>query len=165
MAKDAAINGITLSIKIPVTDFFTIYKRELLKKWQNRYDQKYMERGTNYYYLNPLITKSRWYDDNLISRPLYSTITRLQFNHGRFPDHLFKIGIIDNDLCACGQKGDINHIFFNCSLHNAETMTLINKLKDLGFQLPINLNYILHSKNVEAFRLLYNFLARCGILV
>ena len=152
-----------LSIKIPETDFFTIHKRKLLKKWQNQYDQKYRERGTNYYYLNPVITHSRWYDDFLVSRSFYSTITRLQLNHGRFPGHLFKIGILDNDLCTCGQKGDIDHIFFNCTLHIAESRNLISELQNMGFQLPMNLNYVLQSKNIEAFRLIHKFLSRCGL--
>lgn len=164
-AKEAAVNGILIPVKIPVTDIFAIYKKKLFMKWQNLYDQKYMERGTNYYYLNPLITKSRWYDDYPISRPFYSTITRLQFNHGRFPEHLFKIGIQDNNLCACGQKGDIDHIFFNCTLHSVESTILVNKLKIMGFQLPMNINYVLQSKKVEAFRLVYEFLSKCGIVI
>ncbi len=37
-----------------------------------------------------------------------STLLRIKSNHGRFPAHLAKLKIIDNDECSCG-LGDINH--------------------------------------------------------
>ena len=116
LAKSTIADGNTSLYKIQSSDLHVKYKKILYVKWQRRYENAYSDKSTNYFLLNPLISKPKWHKGLSISRHFYITITHLQFNHGRFPSHLHKIKIIESDLCECGDIGDINHLLFNCRL-------------------------------------------------
>lgn len=82
------------------------------------------------------------------------------FNHGRFPSHLKKINILENNLCVCGMEGDINHIFFGCPRYGDRSTLLLNRLKSIGFVFPLNVNAVLNSGIFEAYVMLYDFVKR-----
>ena len=73
------------------------------------------------------------------------------FNHGRFPSHLFKIGIFDNPKCIyCNLvEGTINHLIFNCPKFKKESTELLNYLFASGLTALFNIMNLLASKEQE----------------
>lgn len=165
MAKEATSKTNLDSTDIPAEDLAHIFKGNILKEWQNNYYKKYCTHPTNYYTINPKITKLKWYHGISICRPFYTFITRLHFGHCKTPSHLFKIKIKSNDLCDCGSPGTIDHIFFGCEKNKIQTERLVSKLQRINFQLPLNMNHILASKNIPAYKLLYEFSTECRITI
>lgn len=157
LAKDSINNYTREIMEIPYTDVVPIYKYKVRKKWEQIYESAYSNKVTNYFLIHPKLPIKHWHNKLHVPRNFFTTITRLKFNHARFPSHLCKINIRNDNLCACGQVGDINHIFFNCELHENHTKILVRKLLELNFYLPLNINNILESENFEAYKAIYNF--------
>ena len=58
--------------------------------------------------------------------------------------HLFKLNIIDNQLCTCGLCPENNyHFFFECRLYEVYRITMLNKLQALNLNKRIDLNFVL----------------------
>ena len=165
LAKEACTDYNKRLNEIPVSDFIPIFKKELMANWANIYSNAYKEKPTNYSLIHPSIPSHQWYHNVAVPRKMYTVITRLKFNHGRFPHHLHKIKIINSNLCSCGRVGDINHIFFECTLFSAKRKQLIEKLLRLKVQLPMNMNYILCSENLFVFHAIFEFVNSAGIVI
>lgn len=150
---------------VPYSDIMVSQRKNINMEWNVYYKNTYSEHPTNYFLLNPQITTKRWYDNYEIKRNTYITITRLHFNHGRFPAHLYKIGIKENDLCECGNPGDINHIFLGCPRYKHETNTFIHKLLDKNLSMPLNMNYILNFKTKDIYYVIMDFIKKCDIQI
>ena len=165
LAKESIINSTKAITEIPYSDLIPLYKIKARKEWEQIYENAYNETTTNYFLIHPKLPTKHWFHNLHISRQFYTTITRLKFNHGRFPSHLFKIKIRNDNLCTCGQVGDINHIVFNCVQNQDHCKVLMDNLIELGFQTPLNVNNILASENFDACTALYIFFKSTNILV
>nr|CAH7745962.1 unnamed protein product [Callosobruchus chinensis] len=78
-------------------------------------------------------------------------ISRLKTNHGNFPAHLAKIGLIESPICDEDQEyADLNHLFFMCTKNKNAIEVFMDKLKNIGYQYPLNINTLLASGRKDA---------------
>lgn len=145
-------------------DLINLFTFRIKEKWQNYYQEKYTNKTTNYFLLNPNIIYEKWYDNITVPRYMVILIIRLMLNHGRFPSHLHKIHVLESPNCQCGEFGSANHFFFGCSL-NEKTTELISNLNKEGLSLPLNMNYVLSKGNSKIFSILYKFIIDSNITI
>jgi hypothetical protein len=58
-------------------------------------------------------------------------ITRLRIGHGTYPEHFHILKTQENNQCDCGDPGTLDHIFFQCPLHEDATAQLIIALENI----------------------------------
>ena len=92
--------------------------------------------NTHYYNIHPTIPSIPWFNKCHLSRKIISSISRIKLNHGKFPAHLYKIGIREDPYCLRGAIGDINHFIFNCPLTEQKSKVLLDFLYDNDFMPP-----------------------------
>lgn len=167
LAKKACHDKNTFRITVPYTDYLNLLKRNEYRNWQQEYTGSYDRRPTNYFLLYPNIQKTRWYDNNNIKKKVISQILRLSFRHGRFPSHLYKIKIINNDKCLICQeeRGDIDHLVLGCKKQIRNTNKLIYDLHCMKLQSPLNVNYMLAQNKAEVNLRLYRYMLEANITI
>lgn len=165
LAKEAIFHFDEQYMKIPYTDLIPVIRQKYLREWNKVYQEAYRDRPTNYFHIYPTLPKRLWYRTvkEILPRKLYITVARLKFNHGIFPAHLAKIGITEDNRCVCGQEGSINHIFFGCELYAAQRQNLLQTLVKISLKLPLNMNCVLSTENVEVYKAIYDFVKATNI--
>lgn len=162
-AKQAINDGFPSESPIPFTDYLPQIKKDVLDTWDQQYKFTYMQRTTQYFLIHPSVHIKSYFFAN---RRFNSTISRLKFNHGCFPAHLHKIGVLPNKSCDCGYEiGDINHIFFNCSKFVPQRERLFSMLSKIGVFFPVNIVYLLHQNRMEIYKILYEFVKNCDLRI
>nr|CAH7715725.1 unnamed protein product [Callosobruchus chinensis] len=164
-AKEAVnLNNIT---EVPVfLDFFIEIKKTVRKRWDLIWSDFVSKSHNHYTLLHPSLPQNIPHIDNFYSNREYSTIiTRLKLNHGCFPAHLHRIGVIDSPFCSCDNNSiaDLNHIFFACRLHTIITDRFIYEMIQYGFQLPLNITTILFSFDRVVYNAIIKFLKTAKI--
>lgn len=94
-----------------------------------------------------------------------SIITRLKLNHGRFPAHLHKLGILQSPSCNCDNVsiGDTNHIFLECKKNKVAISNLYTYLRNNNFPFPLNISSLLACINKDTFDAIINFIKEASI--
>lgn len=158
IAKEACSEVITENALVPSSDFSYTLKQKQLRRWQNMFNNVFKDRPTNYYLIFPEIKKKRWYEHTYTRKQMLTQFIRLASNHGRFPAHLHRISLADSDVCnLCHERADTNHLFLGCPRRINQTSKLIEDLRNMELQLPLNMNYILAQENLEVFYRVYRF--------
>ena len=161
LAKQSIKNqGVTHPF-FPMTDFFHIYKKKQKQRWQTLWETYVANSSNHYTKIHPeLPTFLPHISSHKVSRFFSTTVTRLKLNHGRFPQHLNRIGILGSPLCSCDKESiaDLNHIIFNCKHNSQATTEFIKKLSSLNIDLPTNITVLLHYNNLHIFNTIVTFL-------
>jgi hypothetical protein len=180
-AKIAAEEGELLSIPIPFTDLYQILDKRQLTKWEEHWNQSWESIRVNTSLRGPHVTPwyrkvvaefpknpcKPWYCKQFFDREYITYITRLRIGHGNYPEHLHVLGIQDNNLCECGQQGTLNHIFFNCPIHEEATAQLNLAIDNLTLNIedPRSLTELLKINKKQIHDLLVQFLKHENILI
>ena len=86
--------------------------------------------------------RPKWFD--IGNRKLSIIHSKLRMECSSLNAHLFKLNIIDNQLCSCGLCPENNfHFFFECRLYEVYRITMLNKLQALNLNKRIDLNFVL----------------------
>ena len=158
------LDSVNREFLISVSDFFGGFRSSCLVEWQRRWDA--CPTGRWLYNIQSTVSDRPWFKDLLgHSRHFYSSISRLRLGFVVTPVHLFRIGRRDSDLCVCGVRGDLNHMFFGCSLFSVQIDLLYHKLLKLGFVLPLSIHYVLSRPSEVLFFTLFRFLCSCKLFL
>lgn len=157
IAKNTNVGTAKKDTTIVSSDFHPVIKKHLLQKWNQEWQKYGIKTNTYYYNIHPNIPMSQWYNNCHLSRKIISTISRIKMNHGKFPAHLFKIGVREDPYCPCGAIGDVNHFIFNCPLTELNSKIFLNFLYDNGFTPPIWLPHVLSLSNPNFMKKLSSF--------
>lgn len=85
-------------------------------------------------------------------------------NHGCFPSHLYKIGIIDSPLCPHDNEvADLDHVFFGCVGFSSNE--LVDGLIKVGVQFPTCIKVLLATGNDFVYDLLFNHITKNNISI
>ena len=57
----------------------------------------------------------------------------------------------------------MNHVLWQCKLHETERQILIKELKKLKLQLPLSVEMLLVSPHIEVFKCIVKFLKKCNL--
>lgn len=165
LAKEAA-QGKEAEIitEVPPGDLDRYFKKALKRKWQEAYSAKYDDKPTNYFVLHPNIGEKKWYQGSFIPRPLYTSITRMKLGHTRVPEHLYRLRLRQDDVCECGEVGDLNHVLLRCDL-GRKGCSLYVSLAKMGLSLPFDINGALGTDDRDVFDKIYQYVKENDIQI
>lgn len=163
LAKTASENSVIR--RAHVSEFWPSFKRIIWERWKREWRELMGNRTFSQYVYPRSLGNRPWFLDAELSRGNVVTINRLRSNHCSSPCHLYRIHVAQTDLCACGDRGDIPHIFFNCRVNLSNCLKFCSDLYEVKSikSYPINIYDLIFSENVLVYRLLYNFLVASGI--
>lgn len=163
LAKTASENSVIR--RAHVSEFWPSFKRIIWERWKREWRELMGNRTFSQYVYPRSLGNRPWFLDAELSRGNVVTINRLRSNHCSSPCHLHRIHVAQTDLCACGDRGGIPHIFFNCRVNLSNCLKFCSDLYEVESikSYPINIYDLIFSENVLVYRLLYNFLVASGI--
>jgi ribonuclease HI len=180
-AKKAAEQGINLPVPIPHTDLHPILARKQLKDWEDHWNNSWEYIRNNTSLRGPNITPwyrkvvpqfpkkpfTPWYKKQYFSREYITALTRLRTGHGTYPEHLHILKIQEDNQCECGSIGTLEHIFFQCPIHEDATAQLNIALDNLdqNIEYPRSLVQLLKLNSKDVNDLLVQFLRHENILI
>nr|CAH7716093.1 unnamed protein product [Callosobruchus chinensis] len=160
-AKKASISNIIMEYLPSQGDIVCSFKKAVRTEWQIAYADMSHKSNNHYFSIHPTLPnniphipyKSKYFS---------STISRLKLNHGRFPSHLYKLGIIESPFCTCNtdKVADLNHLFFDCSNHSNACKELLEELIRNNIHLPTNITCLLAANKEHIFDSLIKFLSQ-----
>ena len=150
-ADTLAVEGANLEIISPLkcnfTEFIPQIKVNIRQKWQTKWREICNIKGKFYKaHTNELPTK-KWFTKSHHSRRAIVTMNRLRSGHSSVKDHLYRIGMADSPLCACGQTQTALHVLFECTNYldacNELYIALSKKIPS-----PLNLISVLQNPTI-----------------
>ncbi|KAL7293856.1 hypothetical protein TKK_0012911 [Trichogramma kaykai] len=77
---------------------------------------------------------------------------------------LYRKNIIADKTCKCGHfEEELNHVLWSCELYQTQRRKLLEGLRTIGQQLPLNVESLIARPNIEARWLLCQFFWECGL--
>ena len=132
--------------KLHFSEFVKVIKGEAWNQWIRMYKNISRTKGAFYHNISEEPQKKPWfYEGSKANRKKSSMLCRMRTSHCLTPAHLNKIGIKDNDLCDCGQRGDLTHMIFGCNNRIRESQTLYESLIRIT-KGPVNIDSIWHTQ-------------------
>ncbi|XP_026471465.1 uncharacterized protein LOC113375733 [Ctenocephalides felis] len=115
IAKQAADNGEVIN-EVTLIDYINASKNNCMQLWQNEWDNTSSTIGNYYKNINPSVGNKIWqrlYKDE--RRHVLVELTRLRFNHGNFPAHMYRLKLAPSNICVCGEAvGTSQHLILEC---------------------------------------------------
>ncbi|GBN21981.1 hypothetical protein AVEN_81069-1 [Araneus ventricosus] len=128
----AATDSPSVSVELPVSSsrFKCKLRRIIIQAWQDHWDYSPNKGRFTHSIIPKVCLKTHFWGE----------MAELFTGHGKFPAHLFRFGIGDDDRCACGAAGDAKHYIVSCPL----TMNLRARLR---FD-PLDLSTVVRECNL-----------------
>lgn len=156
LAKLGATRGIIYKRDVAHSEYYTKFKNYALNSWQVDWDSS--DKGRWCHSILPIVNKKPWFKNLSAGRNLICTFSRLISNHYTCNSHLYRINIIDSNLCDCGETyQDIDHIVFYCKNYILPRKKLINNFKNLDTVVPVSVRDILGIRSLPMIKILYDF--------
>lgn len=163
IASNFARDLATSNYPIFVNDLKCMDKSQQIQIWQERWDSS--ENGRYLYSILPRINLVPWFHNTYLSRHVIVTINRLLCNHNNCAEHLFKLNLVESNLCSCGMPQTTNHLIFECSnVDIAARHKLFSSIRSSG-HLPINIIQVLKTFDTRIFNALHTFFKKCDIKI
>ncbi|KAL1446908.1 hypothetical protein WDU94_015649 [Cyamophila willieti] len=118
IAGKAIENGFNYDMKKSPDMKMAEIEEKIMKKYQQWYEVKSQVTGRQFNQLNLKVIEKYWFTGKM-DRRLITSIIRMRNKHGRYPVHLHRMGIIGNDQCECGEKGDLEHVILYCKMRKS----------------------------------------------
>lgn len=157
LASEAVFDGDKFPYKNFCPDLLALPKLHLHKQWGEDWEISSQTKGKYYKNIQPSIPPKPWFHILKLGKIATTCIIRMKLGHVCTPAHLSRLRIKDNDLCDCGaDKGDLNHIFFSCSLYDHSS--LYSSLVSHRIPLPTSIVTLLYLNNVDVYNILSIFI-------
>lgn len=147
------------TIRLPYTDHKAFFKRlaHMEDGWLLEEDGQV--KGVIYFSRIRPLTPKLWYKGLKLSREMFVFISRCRSNHYSLNQSLHKINVVHSSNCECGQDPqDLNHILWQCPLHDHHRRMLMNRLATLRIHPPLDLVSFLCPPNIEVLQIIYHYL-------
>lgn len=82
----------------------------------------------------------------------------MRTGHGLYGSHLYRLKIIEQPWCECGEEETINHIFLDCPINKTNNWNLKQELEKTGFADTSSMKKILKNINYDQVKLIIQFL-------
>lgn len=120
LAKQAATDGIPLSVLPLYFDHIKIVKKQCKDAWQEYFDRRSCEKGVWYRTIQPHISKFPWIDKVTVNRNCLKTILRLRSGHIPSNKFAFLMNKVTSPNCIeCDVVEDVTHILMECVRNEA----------------------------------------------
>ncbi|XP_073999566.1 uncharacterized protein [Rhodnius prolixus] len=167
LAKEAITSGIAYSEPYLAADIKNLVRRSNYTLWQDEYNSSKTVKAKFYSAIQPSIPVKPWYSTVGASRTFYTAIVRLRLNHNRTPSHLFRIGVLPDKQCTCGEEAeaDSNHLILACPQRSKGRDNLWEAIVENKLELPTNLQQILAGANIVTLEAIVNHIKHNHILI
>ncbi|XP_072380655.1 uncharacterized protein [Diabrotica undecimpunctata] len=153
LAKKATEQENESKYKLTLNDVYANITSNKTKTWQQWYNNS--TKGLFYKNIQLNIPAKSWFNHYHSEKIVVSYICRLRFGHCLVPEHKFKIGLSDSDLCECGELGSAEHMILNCRLKIIEINQFMNQVyRETNITRPFNLKTILSSLDERVYEIL-----------
>lgn len=160
LAKLGVSCGIIFNRDIQHFEYFSNLKKYTLNNWQISWNTS--DQGRYCYSICPKVKVYPWFRYFSVGRNFICTFSRLMSNHYICKCYLYRMNIIDSNICECNETyEDIDHIVFRCSRFNLPREQFFDRISSLGYDIPVSVRDILGNHNLPILKLLYQYL--CGI--
>ena len=157
LAKLGSKIGVHFERIIQMFEYFPQLNRNSSSEWQNLWSIDLMGRWCHS--IIPIVKNKSWFHDLNMNRNFIKTFSRIMSNHYCLKSHLFRINIIDNQMCDCNQSyEDIDHILFHCNKFNDYRERIFNSSSLLQKKIIISIRDAVGTRNIFLMKLFYNFL-------
>ncbi|KAL0895859.1 hypothetical protein ABMA27_011882 [Loxostege sticticalis] len=157
LANDAIECGDMFPFKNFSHDLLSLPKIDLYDTWSNLWQSTSQHKGRLYSLIQPQIPRKPWYFKATFGKNVTSMLIRMRLGHVCTPVHLARLHILDTSICECGlDEGDLNHIFFSCPLN--DHCSFLENLISLDIPLPTSIISLLHSNDLNVYKLICNFI-------
>lgn len=161
LAKNASIMK---AIKLPYTDFIQPLQDNIWEKWATSCFEHSTNHESHYNRIANSVLKRPWFQKAGLPRIVTTSIFRMRTGHCCIGQHLFRIHAVPSPSCECGHDVQtLNHIFFECPLHDESRKPLLKSLLTLKIPRPFNIPTLLCEINFNVFTTLVRFLHRSGL--
>jgi ribonuclease HI len=164
VAKIAAMGDRIFEVPPHCIDFLPLAKSRIKLEWQQRWAQSEMGRFT--YSIFPTIPKIPWFVKLKAERQTITTINRIISNHTCLKPHLHRIGIIDAQVCECGEDYEtVDHVLWSCGRFRQERLHLMAKLLQLGCPSNIPIRDLIGGRHWNGLRACCSFFKKCKLRI
>lgn len=149
--------------RIPHSDFVKVAKDKAKQNWRDYYSDS----NKGYVYKNtfPTIGNKPWFSSESNKR-FIKTLSRIRSGHILCPSYKNKIGLAQNDLCSCGEIGDINHHLLGCPNYSQINIKpFVDSVMDQGITFPFNIGYLMSTNNILVYKALFQLILKENIEV
>lgn len=163
IAKNASTCGDIFPYTNYCYDLLTLPKVHLQKSWNSLWIESAQVKGRHYFNVQPSIPLKPWFSKVKMDKRCTSIIIRMRLGHVCTPSHLARLGIVESNLCECGEDvGDLDHIFFSCSQYDHSL--IFQQLLSAHVPLPTSITCLI-SNPVLYHSLLSSFIIHNNIKV
>ncbi|XP_048002590.1 uncharacterized protein LOC125239130 [Leguminivora glycinivorella] len=141
-------------------DLINLSKAYLYDNWNGIWNKE-TSKGEHYRRIQPAIPKKPWFTRVSFSKTVTSTLCRMRLGHVCSPAHLHKINKKPDPHCSCGEYGDLNHIFFACTLHDRSDF--LSSLELLRIPFPTSILCLLCNYSYDIYKAISVFLEKNDI--
>lgn len=145
-------------------DLVSLAKLYLHDAWNELWvDGAAAAKGKYYRLIQESIPRKPWFSNLQFNKRITSVLCRLRLGHVCTPAHLFKFKIVDDPLCSCGEYGDLNHIFFSCTLYDRSAF--VSQLLSIRIPFPTSIICLLYYNDPDVYKILAKFIDNNDIKV
>lgn len=161
-ARHAAANGRYLSKGIPFSDLVPIYKTKCKENNETLLKERGRTKG-HFYFQKFYNTKSKpWFHKMTLSRKTITSVNRMRANHTSLNVSLFKINVVNSELCECGESNDSpDHIFWECTRFERERKYLLEDLCKHRICAPYSIYSLIQEPKEPIMKIINKFI--CSI--
>ncbi|XP_058467696.1 uncharacterized protein LOC131440440 [Malaya genurostris] len=164
LAKVGALEGDIYERPICFNEFFSISRQKTLESWQTSWTND--ELGRWLHAIIPKVSTKPWFKGMNVSRDFIRVMSRLMSNHYTFNAHLRRIGLVESNLCTCGDGyQDIEHVVWSCVEYRDARSKLLESLRARGRPPEVPVRDVLASRDSSYMLLIYQFLKHIRIQV
>lgn len=164
LAKLGASRGILYDRGINFREYFPLIRQQTLDDWQLSWDSSDLGRWCHS--ILPRVRKKNWFHHMNFNRSFIVLVSRLISNHYSLNSHLFRINIVDSNLCECSEGyEDIDHVILHCSRFTHNRNILFSKLLSINRSCDFSVRDALGSKDFVLIKLLIDFLNKSSIRI
>ncbi|XP_055529426.1 uncharacterized protein LOC129721179 [Wyeomyia smithii] len=145
LAKRGAIDGDIFDRPITYTEYFHLPRQLALENWQEKWNKD--DLGRWMHSISPKVSTKAWFKGLDLTRDFIRVISRLMSNHYVANAHLYRINLVDSNLCECGGYEDIDHIVFVCPKYHRARAKLIDSLRKQEVTFTMQVRDVLASRN------------------
>lgn len=123
-------------------------------------------KGVKYFSLKDQILNKPWFKSANKDRDIICFISRLRTGHTCCSSHLTNKNIKTDRTCECGfPNQDLNHMFFECSLHYEQSSKLLSDILNINPLVSRDVVSLAFSSNWKIYRLLFSFVVQNKLII
>ena len=165
IAKSASLKHPSDDQKIPFTDLKQYIRADAIINTYNIIEAEDLDKGKDYFLHYHNRHSKPWYHNKHLSRECITSINRCKSNHYNLAYSLNRVNIIDSNRCQCGDVQDLNHILWQCPVHDTQRLHFLKKLREFKLFLPLSSTQLLFHTIVNIFKCLVNYTKSCNLQI